>query len=347
MIRIFSPQAGTVVEKHVREGQLVKQGDALLTITSERTTSSTREAQAAMLAELKQRRDSLRQEQGKQQQIDALTGNSITERIRGLETEIREAAAQLALHANRVASAERTVARYEKLVAERFVSEAALQEKHEALIDQRNQHTQLKRSITSLNRELSAARVELSASGLKQANNTAAIERQISELEQQLTEADARRSIILTAPAGGTVTTILAEAGQTANPNLPLLSILPVGAELQAHLLVPTRAAGFIKPDQQVSLRYQAFPYQRFGHHRGEVVEIGRTAIQPNESSLPVAVQESVYRITVRLPQQLVQAYGQDMPLQAGMVLDADIHIDRRRLIEWVFDPLLSITGRI
>lgn len=347
MIRIFSPQAGTVVEKHVREGQLVKQGDALLTITSERTTSSTREAQAAMLAELKQRRDSLRQEQGKQQQIDALTGNSITERIRGLETEIREAAAQLALHANRVASAERTVARYEKLVAERFVSEAALQEKQEALIDQRNQHTQLKRSITSLNRELSAARVELSASGLKQANNTAAIERQISELEQQLTEADARRSIILTAPAGGTVTTILAEAGQTANPNLPLLSILPVGAELQAHLLVPTRAAGFIKPDQQVSLRYQAFPYQRFGHHRGEVVEIGRTAIQPNESSLPVAVQESVYRITVRLPQQLVQAYGQDMPLQAGMVLDADIHIDRRRLIEWVFDPLLSITGRI
>lgn len=347
MIRIFSPQAGTVIEKHVSEGQQVKQGDALLTISSERTTSNTREAQAAMLAELKQRRDSLRQEQGKQKEIDALTGNSIAGRIRGLETEIREALAQLALQASRVAGAERTVARYEKLVAERFVSEAALQEKQEALIDQRNQHAQLKRSITGLNRELSAARVELSASGLKQANNTAAIERQISELEQQLTEADARRSIILTAPADGTVTTILTEIGQAANPNMPLLSILPAGAELQAQLLVPTRAAGFIKPAQQVSLRYQAFPYQRFGHHRGEVVEIGRSVIQPDESSLPVDVRESVYRITVRLPQQLVQAYGQAMPLQAGMVLDADIHIDRRRLIEWVFDPLLSITGRI
>ncbi len=347
MIRIFSPQAGTVIEKHVSEGQQVKQGDALLTISSERTTSNMREAQAAMLAELKQRRDSLRQEQGKQKEIDALTGNSITGRIRGLETEILEALAQLALQTSRVAGAERTVARYEKLVAERFVSEAALQEKQEALINQRNQHAQLKRSITGLNRELSAARVELSASGLKQANNTAAIERQISELKQQLTEADARRSIILTAPADGTVTTILTEIGQAANPNMPLLSILPAGAELQAQLLVPTRAAGFIKPAQQVSLRYQALPYQRFGHHRGEVVEIGRSVIQPDESSLPVDVRESVYRITVRLPQQLVQAYGQAMPLQAGMVLDADIHIDRRRLIEWVFDPLLSITGRI
>ncbi|MEQ1779694.1 MAG: HlyD family efflux transporter periplasmic adaptor subunit [Nitrosomonas sp.] len=347
MIKMYSPQVGTVLIKHVDEGQLVKQGDVLLTISSERATSTTRETQAAMLAELKQRRDSLRLEQGKQQEIDALTGNGIVGRIRGLETEIREAQAQMALQSSRVTSAERMVARYEKLLLERFVSDVALQEKQDELISQRNQLAQLKRSITSLNRELSSTRVELSTSGLKRDNNTSAIERQISELEQQLTETDARRSIVLTAPADGTVTTILVELGQTANPNTPLLSILPAGAELQAQLLVPTRAAGFIKPTQQVSLRYQAFPYQRFGHHLGEVVEIGRTVIQPNESSLPLSIQESVYRVTVRLPQQKVHAYGQAMPLQAGMVLDADIHMDRRRLIEWVFDPLLSITGRI
>lgn len=347
MIKMYSPQVGTVLIKHVDEGQLVKQGDVLLTISSERATSTTRETQAAMLAELKQRRDSLRLEQGKQQEIDALTGTGIVGRIRGLETEIREAQAQMALQSSRVTSAERMVARYEKLLLERFVSDVALQEKQDELISQRNQLAQLKRSITGLNRELSSTRVELSTSGLKRDNNTSAIERQISELEQQLTETDARRSIVLTAPADGTVTTILVELGQTANPNTPLLSILPAGAELQAQLLVPTRAAGFIKPTQQVSLRYQAFPYQRFGHHLGEVVEIGRTVIQPNESSLPLSIQESVYRVTVRLPQQKVHAYGQAMPLQAGMVLDADIHMDRRRLIEWVFDPLLSITGRI
>lgn len=347
MIKMYSPQVGTVLIKHVDEGQLVKQGDVLLTISSERATSTTRETQAAMLAELKQRRDSLRLEQGKQQEIDTLTGTGIVGRIRGLETEIREAQAQMALQSSRVTSAERMVARYEKLLLERFVSDVALQEKQDELISQRNQLAQLKRSITSLNRELSSSRVELSTSGLKRDNNTSAIERQISELEQQLTETDARRSIVLTAPADGTVTTILVELGQTANPNTPLLSILPAGAELQAQLLVPTRAAGFIKPTQQVSLRYQAFPYQRFGHHLGEVVEIGRTVIQPNESSLPLSIQESVYRVTVRLPQQKVHAYGQAMPLQAGMVLDADIHMDRRRLIEWVFDPLLSITGRI
>ena len=347
LIKIFTPQVGTVLEKRVSEGQVVQHGDVLLVISSERSTTTTREAQASMLAELRQRRDSLRLEQSKLREIDALTGDGIAQRMRGLETEIREAEAQSALQRSRVTGAERTVARHEQLVGAHFVSEATLQQKQEDLIDQRSQLSQVQRNIVSLTRDLNAARVELSTSGLKRANNTAGIARQISELEQQLTEADTRRSVVLTAPADGTVTTILAEVGQAANPNSPLLSILPAGAELQAQLLVPTRAAGFIKPAQQVALRYQAFPYQRFGHHLGEVVEVGRTVIQPNESSLPSTVQEPVYRVTVRLPRQAVQAYGQAMPLQAGMVLDADIRIDRRRLIEWVFDPLLSITGRI
>lgn len=347
MIRIYSPQLGTVQEKHVREGQVVKQGDPLLTISSERTTSNAREAQAAMLSELKQRQMSLRSEQGKQSEIDVLMGSSIAARIRGLENEIREIQAQLALQSSRVASAERMVVRYQQLVAERFMSEVALQEKQEALLDQRNQLVQIKRTIASLNRELNAARAELSASGLKKVNNQAAIERQISELEQQLTETDLRRSIVLTAPAEGIVTTLLAETGQMVQPNLPLLSILPVSAQLQAQLLVPTHSVGFIKPGQIVSLRYQAFPYQRFGHHLGDIIEVGRAVIQPNEANLPVPIQESVYRATVRLPRQQMLAYGEVFLLQPEMILDADIHLDRRRLIEWMFDPLLSITGRI
>ena len=41
-----------------------------------------------------------------------------------------------------------------------------------------------------------------------------------------------------------------------------------------------------------------------------------------------------------------MQAYGSATPLQAGMRVDADIFIESRRLIEWVFDPLFTITGK-
>jgi membrane fusion protein len=30
-----------------------------------------------------------------------------------------------------------------------------------------------------------------------------------------------------------------------------------------------------------------------------------------------------------------------------GMQIDADVLLERRRLIEWIFEPVLSIAGRI
>ncbi len=347
LIKVYTPQAGTVLEKRVTEGQAVKQGDVLLVISSERSSTTTRDAQAAVLVQLTDRRDSLRREQNKQAEIDKLAAAAVSQRMHGLANEIEQARGQLELQRSRVASAELTVKRNEGLVASHFLSEAALQQKQEELLDQRGQLANLQRSIASLTRDLDAARAELAASSLKESNNSAQISRQVLELEQQLTEADSKRTVVLTASADGVVTTILADVGQAANPNAPLMSILPAGASLEAELLVPTRAAGFIKPGQKVALRYQAFPYQRFGHHEGEVTRVGRSVIQPGEASLPMAVTEPVYRVTVRLPSQGVQAYGQAMNLQSGMGVDADIRLDRRRVIEWIFDPLLSVTGRV
>lgn len=347
MIKVYTPQSGTVVESRVAEGQSVKRGDTLMVVSSERASSSSAATQAAMLHELRARRDSLRRELAKQAEIDGIMSRGIEDRIRGLGSELAQARAQLAIQRSRVASAERTVARNRQLLEARFVSEATVQQKLEELLDQRAQLAGVERVIAGLEREIDSARTDLETSALRRANNGAALGRQISEIEQQLTEGDARREVVLTAPADGTVTTVLAERGQTVAPDAPLLSILPAGASLEARLLVPTRAAGFIHSEQQVALRYQAFPYQRFGHHLGVVSEVGRTVIQPGEAKLPVQVQEPVYMVTVRLPAQAVRAYGQNMALQSGMALDADVRIDSRRLIEWVFDPLLSVAGRV
>ena len=347
LIKVFTPQAGTVLERRVAEGQVVRQGEVLFVVSSERSSAGTRDAQAAVLGQLTERRESLRREQDKQGEIDGLSAAAVEQRIRSLNAEIEQGRTQIELQRARVASAELAVKRHEGLVAAHFLSEAALQQKNDELLDQRGQLASLNRTVAGLTRDLDAARTELATSRLKRANTAAQIDRQMSELTQQLTEADSRRAVVLTASADGTVTTILAEVGQTVNPGAPLLSILPQGAALEAELLVPTRAAGFIKPGQSVALRYQAFAYQRFGHHQGEVLRVGRSVIQPNETTVPMAVSEPVYRVTVRLPAQQMQAYGQAMSLQAGMVVDADIWLDRRRVIEWLFDPLLSITGRV
>jgi membrane fusion protein len=119
----------------------------------------------------------------------------------------------------------------------------------------------------------------------RKARERAAIEREISALDQQITEYESRRTLVITAPADGVVTAILAGRGQSVAAGAPLLSILPEGAVLQAQLLVPGRAVGFLAAGQPVALRYQAFPFQRFGNSHGVVKEIARSLIAPGDRS--------------------------------------------------------------
>jgi len=346
LIKIFTPQPGTIRERRVVEGQLVRKGDVLLVISSESATDSTLAAQDAILSELGRRRDSLADEQIEQAEIDQLAAQRITASITGLEGELEQSKRQRELIESRVASAAAIAARYAKLTGQ-FVSDLAVQEKQDALLEARTQLAALDRNITTIARELETSRLELAASVLQRSTRRSAVERDISELRQEMTEVDARRTVVLTAPADGRVTTILAEVGQMSTPNTALLSLLPAGSELIAHLLVPTRAAGFIKADQTVAVRYEAFPYQRFGSHLGTLIDMSRTVIEPDQARLPMPVTEPVYLASVRLPAQQVRGYDQSLPLQAGMQLDADILVDRRSLIEWIFDPILAVTGRL
>jgi membrane fusion protein len=350
LIKVYPPETGSLIEKYVTEGQSVKRGDSLFVLSTERSSRLTPEAQATAIDQLRQRRDSLKEELTKQRHISEIEINNLQMRIRDTQAELTQIKLEIATQAQRVASAKRRVKRYSDVSVIESIPEDEAQQKQEELLDQQSRLQALQRSRLGLEREINGLRLELGSSELKAKNQEAAIEREISTKEQELTEYESKRNIVITAPSDGVVTTILAERAQSAHATTPLLSILPVGAVLEAQLLVPSRAIGFIAPDQTVALHYQAFPYQRFGSYKGRVREISRTSITPRNAEyadLPVNPQESVYRVTVTLDSQVVKAYREDVPLQAGMLLEADIWLDHRRVIEWVFDPLFSVMGRI
>src|SRR3546814_4448562 len=107
---------------------------------------------------------------------------------------------------------------------------------------------------------------------------------------------------MIKAPAAGLIANRSITLGQAVQAGQPLLSILPQGATLQAQLLVPSRAIGFIAPGDTVLLRYQAFPYQKFGHHRGKVVRISRSALSTGEIAVLAGsnqATEPLYRVLV------------------------------------------------
>ena len=97
-----------------------------------------------------------------------------------------------------------------------------------------------------------------------------------------------------------------------------------------------------MRPGQAVRILYDAFPYQSFGTYRGQVVRVSQTILKGSDLSAPVTLQEPAYKVTVALDRQDIDAYGQAIPLQADMLLRADIILDRRSLLRWLLDPLLG-----
>jgi membrane fusion protein len=141
----------------------------------------------------------------------------------------------------------------------------------------------------------------------------------------------------------------VAEVGQTIDLNKPLATIAPSGSKLQANLFAKSRSVGFIKPGAKVLLRYQAFPYQKFGHHKGTVSSISRTALSSSEFSTFIHSTdgEPLYRIVVDLDSQYISAYGEKYSLHAGMMVDADILLEKRNLYEWILEPIFSLSGKM
>jgi membrane fusion protein len=211
-----------------------------------------------------------------------------------------------------------------------------------AALEQKQQVNALHQQLIVRGSALTDARSALEQLPITMAERIQSLRSQLSNTEQRITEINGRRAYVVRAPVAGHVSTLQALVGRMADPKQLQMSILPIGGVLQAELLVPTRAVGFVRPEQAVRILYDAFPYQRFGTHGGRIVKVAQTVLTSTDVAGPVVPQEPAYKVTVRLDRQDVTAYGRREPLQADMLLKADIILDERPLMTWLLDPLLS-----
>lgn len=350
VVRVFAPHAGVVTALHVKEGAEIRKGAPLFTLSTETVSTARGATKAEIARRMAERRQILLEERRQQEMLLAQQQRAIASRIAAMHSEEAQASSEMALLRSRVGVAERAEALHNKLASQGFISELRMQQVQSDTLEQKARAGALERTRLGIARERMALQGELQDLPLKMKREIAAIERSLAMLEQELASTESEREIVIASPQDGTVTAVLAERGGHAAPSAALLSIVPAGTQLEAHLYGPSRAVGFVRPGQRVQIRYQSYPYQKFGHHEGTVASVSRSTVNPTEMPQFAAqsgnAAEPVYRITVRLDRQDVRAYGAAMPLQPGMQLEADISLEKRRLIEWALDPLFTLTGK-
>ncbi|WP_336490606.1 HlyD family secretion protein [Methylobacterium nigriterrae] len=352
VLRSFSPQAGVIKEVFVREGMVVQKGSPILVISTEMLSSTAGATRQEIVRQLKRRRDSMVQEKSIQRRVFEDQLDNARKKLEILASEQKHLELELGLQKIKIEMADRTAARLRELRKRDIVTAPRMEDAEKDRLDEAAKLQALERSLATLEREQAEARATLRAVPLRRQTQENEIERNVAALEQDLLEAEARREIVITAPQDGTVTGLQAETGGNASTAIPLFGIVPSRSRLQAQLFSPSRGIGFLRAGQRVLLRYQAFPYQKFGFYDGVVASVSRSALNPAELNQPLTgltalfgANEPVYRITVDLDRQTAVAYGQAVPLQPGMQLEADVLIENRRLIEWVLEPLYTLSG--
>lgn len=352
LTRLVAPQAGWVTALEVREGENVQRGDILYTLSIDSTTAlgNTQDAVAAVL---RGKRDELHVSSIRQLELDRVEKKTLQDHVSDIEREIVQVDAQVGLLEEFTATMKAFAERQQQLVSDGVSISREYESRLQAYNSQRAQLETLRRDHIQLAARLTESRNQLSGFDLQAAAKSAEIRRQLLDIEQQISESEAKRELQITAPRDGAVTGIITLAGQTVSPGTPLLTIVPKDRPLVVQLLAPSNAIGFVREGSSVLLRYEAFPYQKFGQYPGTVSLISRATLRPEEVALLNAGDvdpqrsPSLYRITVQPEQPFVTAYGREEALQAGMQVEAHVLAETRPLYQWVLEPIYGLRGSV
>ncbi|HHY71702.1 MAG TPA: HlyD family type I secretion periplasmic adaptor subunit [Bacillus bacterium] len=162
-------------------------------------------------------------------------------------------------------------------------------------------------------------------------------EKEIIALEDQLSKA---KKILkyqkLVSPVDGVVQGIASQTiGGVVTPAQPVVTIVPEGTPLIVEANVLNKDIGFIEVGQLVDVKFDTFPFQKYGVIKGKVLSISPDAVEDEKIGL-------VYNIKVELEENTFTIRNKEVNISSGMTVSAEVKTGKRRIIEFFLSPILK-----
>ncbi len=336
LVEVVPTQAGNYEEIYIALGDQVVEGQELYRLKNDVSLSGGEKLSDALLAQMQTEKSNLNAQL-------AQIPTDFSLRKRRLQKQHQEKSAEATRYLDQIATQQRTVEleeslflKMQALIADEAASALEVAAAENRFLTATQNLQSLENARANILSEISDIKSQISLLPTAQTQAELEVKNRISTIEQRMITNDADSESIMRSPVSGTVASVTARRGQQTYSDRPALTILPEGAELEAELLVPTRAIGFVRPGQRVRMLYDAFPYQKFGFYNGRITEVSRAVVQHPQAK------EAVFVVRVSLERQTITASGEEVPLQSGMTVAADLILEDRKIWEWAFDPLLG-----
>ncbi len=326
--RISHGATGTVERIAAQAGVIVSAGDPILYLSRDRALELGKQ-----VASLERRIQLLRDEAEIEQQ-------SIAARLRVLDDERRAIARQRKEQQHRIEVSAEKLLRL-KSAAEKGAATAwdvMRQEDEQASL--RRSGDELQQSDIALQRDVEQLTAKAKRLPVETERSEATLRSEQSRLQQQATELESSRRIVLKSPISGKLASVEVHPGGAVTPRQLLATVLPENMTLVAEVYVPSSAIGFIRPGQRVRLMYDAFPQQQFGAFAGEVESISDFVLLPSEVPQTFFPGEATFKVRIAPLEDAVDLEAGRAVLRPGMLLGAEIILEKRTFVEWLLQPL-------
>lgn len=193
-------------------------------------------------------------------------------------------------------------------------------------------------------------------------------ERKVDEDRQLLAKARVRQErMVLTSPIEGTVSALsITTVGQVVGAGEEVMRIVPngqgaSGAGIEIEAYVSNRDIGFVRPGQEAIVKIESLPFTRYGTIAAKLIRLAGDAIpEPDaaqrEGNATKAssergfagaqrIQNLVFPATFQPAATTIVADGAVVPLSPGMTVTVEIKTGSRRILEYLFSPLVEIVG--
>lgn len=340
---ILPTRPGIISAVHVKEGQVVVAGAPLVQVRAEEDMSNGGTMSARTLDALRRQDAGLSDQGNLVLRAAAADQARLSEKVAGLREEITSLDEQVTAQQRLVQLSENELSDAQGVAGKGFISQRDLNARESALLIRRQQLAQLEQTQAARSAELGETRRAIGQAAALAGAQAAGLRSNRSALAQQFAQAESGRGYTLNAPVAGTITAMAARVGLPAKADQTVMVIIPANGRPNAELLVPTSAAGFLEPGQEVKLAVDAFPYQRFGTIEARISSISSVTVPRTASDGTVL---PVYLVTAELGQPDIAAFGRRQPLLPGMKLTGRIMTDRQPLLKWLFEPIFAVQGR-
>ncbi|MEC5387808.1 HlyD family efflux transporter periplasmic adaptor subunit [Uliginosibacterium sp. H3] len=342
VVKIYAQLNSVVVRQHVMEGDVVRKGQPLLTLSTERQLGSGGGAELAQVKASNFKGTTLREEMANIHSLyeseQALLVNQIT-RKRG---ELSQIQTNVGIQERVLNLAKESYKRRSALVEQGFLSKEGLADEERRLLQAEADHENAKKELIFTQSAVDELEANKAMLVRRREKELLPLTRALSSTNQEAIDYQARQEFVIQAKTDGIVAAILPKLGDTVLEKDLLMSVSPSNSKFYVNLYVPSSAIGFLQKKNAVKLRYESYPYQKFGEYNATVRAISPVALDRSELRLASLATDNYYRVQVEPESQTVHAYGRDFALHDGIKVEADIQVETRKVFEWILEPVYA-----